>query len=163
MGTLNRTGVPYAGSFDIWIRNRISHLLDTLFQKFRVLPASFGPGGWVNGNNYVRSTEVFGILPLSDQFRASLSMLPHHPQFAKDQHIRHGYLAAHQNTRVAVLPIHTTAERALFKALLADSEGLFSGRKEPNWIELAKKWNGHGDGVNIFYKVSVKWITCGCH
>lgn len=113
----------------------------------------------MNGNNYVRSTEIFGILPLSSHLRESLSILPYHYQFALDRKIRHSYLAVRQQTRAAVLPIHTRPERSLFKAMLADPQGPFSGRKEPNWIELANIWSGHVDGVLIFYKVCI----CGLH
>lgn len=55
---------------------------------------------------------------------------------------------------MAVLPVHTRSERALFKLLLADPQGLFAGRKEPNWIDVAKLWSSHADGISIFYKVS---------
>jgi hypothetical protein len=53
VGTLNHTGLLYMGSFDIWMRNHISCLLDILSHKFQSLPASFGLGGWVSGDNYV--------------------------------------------------------------------------------------------------------------
>ena len=153
VGTKNRTGVAYQGSFDIWTQNRISSILDHVAHKFHTLPKNFGPGGWVNGDNYVRSTEVFGILPLPDNFRDNLGMLVYHPHFAKDKNIRHHYLAIKQNTRMAVLPIHTKPERALFRLLVANAQGLFSGNRQPNWQVLASQWASHSDGLHIFYKV----------
>ncbi|KAG6894804.1 hypothetical protein C0992_004572, partial [Termitomyces sp. T32_za158] len=153
VGTLNRTGVPYKGSFDIWTQNRISQLLDVTSTRFTSNPPNFGPGGWVNGNNFVRSTEVFGILPLPPDFRMKLGMLVYHSQFAREGKIRHDYLAQRQNTRMAILPIHTQHERGLFRLLMAKSDGPFSGRSEPNWICLAEEWNGHANGSTIFYKL----------
>lgn len=87
-------------------------------------------------------------------------MLAYHPQFAKDRKMRHAYLAIKQNTRIAVLPIHTQAERALFRLLIADLFGLFSRNKEPNWQALATQWATHSEGIKIFYKVSPLARTC---
>jgi hypothetical protein len=87
----------------------------------------------VNGNNFVRSTEVFGLLPLPEELRVNLGMHPFHAGFSRDHKIHHHYLAMRQNTRVTVLPIHTPAERGLFKLLLSETQGAFSGKKEPNW------------------------------
>src|SRR5208283_277530 len=153
VGTFNRTGSRYQGSFDIWTRNRISHLLDMTSGKFTSVPPNFGPGGWVNGNQYVQSKEVFGILPLPEISRRSLGMLVYHPDFAKEKKIRHNYLATKQNARFAILPIHTKEERALFRLLIADLNGFFAGKKEPDWQAVAARWSSHADGISIFYKV----------
>ncbi|KAG6877083.1 hypothetical protein C0992_010900, partial [Termitomyces sp. T32_za158] len=148
VGTFNRTGVPYKGSFDIWTQNRISHLLDLTSTRFTSMPPNFGPGGWVNSNNFIRSTEVFGILPLPLDFRLNLGMLVYHPEFAKERRIRQQYLAQRQDTRMAILPIHTRDERGLFKLLMAQSIA-----NEPNWVRVAGDWNGHANGLTIFYKL----------
>ena len=84
VGTLNRTGTPYAGSFDIWTRNRISELLDLTSSHFESLPMNFGPGGWINGNNFVRSTERFGILPLPPPQQEKLGMLVYNAEFSNN-------------------------------------------------------------------------------
>jgi len=64
VGTPNRTGKPYVGSYDIWTQNQISSLINILSTQMETLPAEFGPGGWVNGDQYIRSNERFGILPI---------------------------------------------------------------------------------------------------
>jgi hypothetical protein len=121
--------------------------------------------GWVNGDEYEGSNESFGILPLSETARTHLGMLVYHPDFAKEKHIHHSYLAQHQQTRVAVLPVHTAQERALFRLLVKSENGLFSGRKEPNWVTVTVEWSRYCDGVEIFYKVCpallhvVSWVT----
>ena len=76
----------------------MSHLLDITSSKFVSFPPGFGPGGWVNGDQYVRSREIFGILPLPETFRQSLRMLVYHPNFTTEKRIRHQYLAIKQNT-----------------------------------------------------------------
>ncbi|KAH8068402.1 hypothetical protein BXZ70DRAFT_1069038 [Cristinia sonorae] len=84
-------------------------------------------------------------------------MLNYHTAFAKNTGIRHRELALRQNTRYAVLPIHTAAERALFRFMITQ---LGSSRKEngtsttaPNWHVMATQWSAHCDGRTIFYKL----------
>ena len=125
-----------------------------------MLPQDFGQSGWVNGNQYVTSTEIFGILPLPEQTRNHLGLLDFHPIFAKKHEIKYEYLARQQNTRVAVLPIHTKAERWLFAFLVSETHGLFSGPREPDWVAVATRWAGHADGKTIFYKVSALPSFC---
>jgi hypothetical protein len=62
----------------MWTWNNISMLIDCTSS----LPLNFGPGGWVNGNNFVRSSEAFGILPLPVEQRDKLSMLVFNSHFA---------------------------------------------------------------------------------
>lgn len=66
--------------------------------------------GWINGNNYEQSSESFGILPLSDAARKHLGMLNYHAEFAKEKRILYQNLAQHQQTRMAILPVHTSQE-----------------------------------------------------
>lgn len=117
-------------------------------------PANFGPGGWVNGNHYQRTKEVFGILPVAKARADQLGMHPYNSNYATKKPIKHQYLAAQQNTLVAVIPVHTKVERALFHGLVADNQGLFSGTQPPKWETVAVTWNQHADGQAIFYKVS---------
>ena len=156
VGTLNRTGKPYIGSYDIWNKNKISDLLDILVCRFTTPPKDLGPGGWVNGNKYVRSQESFGVLPIAEEVQTKLGMLVYHPAYASTLKIRYPYLAARQGTRTTVVPIHTKAERILFKMLVHEKDGLFAGEREPNWDTVAVRWAGHSDGINIFYKVSAR-------
>ncbi|KAF8633831.1 hypothetical protein AX17_004351 [Amanita inopinata Kibby_2008] len=159
VGTLNRTGSPYRGSYDIWTQNRISDLLDRLTTSFATRPSTFGPGGWVNGNNYQPSTEIFGVLPISKEQKARLGMHDFNAEYAKATKTRYQKLAIQQNTLVAVVPVHTKAERELFRAMIAvsgkegDGDGLFTGKAQPNWETVAARWNEHAEGHEIFYKV----------
>ncbi|OBZ79508.1 hypothetical protein A0H81_01196 [Grifola frondosa] len=83
----------------------------------------------------------------------NIGMLVYHPQFAKEQEIRYQYLAKQQGTRVAVLPVHTKAERALFWLLVAQSDGMSAGKWKPNWQAVSPRWVDHSDGKTIFYKL----------
>jgi hypothetical protein len=56
-------------------------LIDCTSACFESLPLNFGPGGWVNGNNFVQSTEAFGILPLPMEQHDKLSMLVFNSHF----------------------------------------------------------------------------------
>ena len=153
--TYNRTGTPYRGSYDIWTRNWLASLLDQTAAAF--LPQSQYPEcsmiGWVNGREYERSTESFGILPLDENTQTKFGMLVYHPEFAAEKKIHHRYLAEMQHTCIAVLPIHTSHERALYQLLVQKPNGLFSGKSQPNWVAVATEWMQHADGIQIFYKV----------
>ncbi len=158
VGTLNRTGKPYQGSYDIWLRNRIASLTDETASAF--IPRTTTSESlsrsidcWVNGNDYERTTEVFGLLPLPDATRTKLGMLPYRSDFARSEKIRHPYLAAQQRTLVAILPIHTPEERALFRILAKRPNGPFSGPRQPNWITVAQEWSTYCDGKHVYYKV----------
>ncbi|KAG2113631.1 hypothetical protein BD769DRAFT_1673635 [Suillus cothurnatus] len=74
-------------------------------------------------------------------------------EYAKGCKIKHNYLARQQQILVAVLPIHTIKEKALYWLLLKNNTGQFSGKKQPNWITLAQEWQHHTNRTSIFYKL----------
>jgi hypothetical protein len=80
-------------------------------------------------------------------------MHAYHPTFAEEINARHDHLAKHQHTRIAVLPIHTVQERALYRALTKLESGHFGGPRQPNWIAVSSDWSQYCNGVDIFYKV----------
>ncbi|KAF8419486.1 hypothetical protein L210DRAFT_3766619 [Boletus edulis BED1] len=151
VGTENRTGKSYIGHFDIRLKNRVASLVEMTAGYFNQDPSS-GHGKWVNGNNYKHTNESFGVLPFTKSVQRKLSMLPYHHTFAQEQKIHHRYLSERQETRFAVLPIHTRSERALFQ-LYADTSPHFSSSSGPNFTLLASDMNSHADGHTIFYKL----------
>ncbi|OBZ76307.1 hypothetical protein A0H81_03601 [Grifola frondosa] len=155
VGTLNRTGQPYQGSYDIWTRNRLSRLVDQIdnLNAFKATSIGHSMTGWVNGNDYERSAESIGILPLSDSARAQLGMLPFSADFVLKQKPQHAHLAKQQQTLIAVLPLHTREERALYRMLIKTRSAHFMGRTQPNWVALANEWSQQSDGIHIFYKL----------
>jgi len=115
VGYYNRTRQQYQGSFDIWTRNRLSRLLDRTTHAF-VRGASHSMSGWVNGNDYERSSETFGILPVREETQQKLSMLPYHSEHATTMKIHHSGLAK--------------------QMLIHRKDGHFTGPSPPNWIAI---------------------------
>ncbi|KAG6835342.1 hypothetical protein H0H93_002451 [Arthromyces matolae] len=151
VGAVNRTGKEYQGSFDIWTLNRLSSLRD---QTTQIMVPDSRPRNWVNGNDYEKSSETFGILPVSAATRTQLGMLEFHNDYTVKEKTRHTQLAKLQSTRIAILPLHTPNERALFSLTVGRRHGPFSGPSTPDWIALASMWSDHCDGKTIFYKVT---------
>jgi hypothetical protein len=58
------------------------------------------------------------------------------------------FLAEKQQTKYAVVPVHTAAEEALFQVLIRD----FMSQSTPNWQEFARKWSPNANGSTLFYK-----------
>ena len=79
----------------------------------RVIPGSKPLAGWVNGNLYKPTAEVFGILPLPNDVHQKGSMQEFDPTFDYNQ--CHGFLASKQGTQKPVLPIHPNTDHKLFK------------------------------------------------
>jgi hypothetical protein len=109
---------------------------------------------WVNGNLYVQTTEVFGILPIPDPVQAFSGILKYDEQIKPQQY---AYLASKQATRFAVLGVHTSDEKTLFSRFML-TEPVFMKEGGPDWPTAVRKWNEASNGRNIFYKVFVRFI-----
>ncbi|KAG1878532.1 hypothetical protein C8R48DRAFT_768098 [Suillus tomentosus] len=153
VGTVNRTGKIYLGSYDIWTRNQIVLLVDTTASVVRPSYQECSQATWLNGNDFEPANESFGILPVAAATRAKLGMSQYRDDYAKGCKIKHEYLARHQQTLVAILPIHTVEEKALYCLLIKSVTGQFAGQKQPNWVALAQEWQHHANGTHIFYKL----------
>ena len=119
--------------------------------------AECGYATWLNGDDFEPANESFGILPFSEEIRSKLGMHLYHSEYAKGNKIQHQYLAESQQTLIAVLPVHTSEEKALYRLLIKKATGEFSGKRQPNWINLASDWQRQADGKNIFYKVNINF------
>ncbi|KAG2055820.1 hypothetical protein BDR06DRAFT_970603 [Suillus hirtellus] len=161
VGTMNHTGKPYLGSHDIWTHNWIAHLIDITTDVVEPSYQDSGLATWLNGDDFEPARESFGILPFTPVTRTKLGMSPYQVDYAKGCKIKHDYLAGQQQTLVAVLPVHTVEEKALYWLLIKNNMGQFSGKKQPNWITLAifyklpehlksyfKTWNEHQNEHN---------------
>ncbi len=110
--------------------------------------------GWVNGNLYQRTSEVFGILPIPDDVRSNSGMESFIP--AADASQQYSWLARKHGTRKAVLPLHSHSEYRFFGDLMRD-DLTFNPRsdREPNWLEATRIWNRRAETDDaISYKVS---------
>jgi hypothetical protein len=68
-----------------------------------------------------------------------------------DGKVRHTFLAHQQGKKYAVMPVHTTEGKVLFKALMQDHLG--NSGTTPDWKRGILLWNQSANGKNIFYKV----------
>ncbi|KAH7919165.1 hypothetical protein BV22DRAFT_1051234 [Leucogyrophana mollusca] len=128
-------------------------LIDLTTCAFRPTYHECGLIDWQNVNDFAKTTESFGILPLSDDVQKKLGMLCYHPDYAHKHRIPHQYLAKKQGTRMAVLPVHTVQEKALFRLLMKNNTGHFTGRSLPNFLpehlkSYHKTWNEHQNEAN---------------
>ena len=153
-GTYNSTGHHYRGHFSIWITNRLQELLLSL-DDMLINPIHIS--GWVNGNLYIPTKEVLGILPIPEEIRFSSAMTAYIPSL--DQNQKHNFLAKIQGTRKPILPIHTPSEKQLFRQLMNTNSAFSPKSGEPRWRDAVKIWNQHADRMDdVSYKVC-KLIT----
>lgn len=142
------TGQFYTGHFDLWLINERQTLLNSdIIQK--LVPGTQSLAGWVNGGLYVQTTETFGILPVPFNVQLSTGLLPSDSQTPAK---KHSYLAKKQNTRFAVLTLHTDEEKKLFSQLMRD-ESAFKRERGPDWPTAVRVWNQKANGETVFYKV----------
>jgi len=151
---LNRTGKVYKGHFDIWL---INHLQLQLEATRHLIPESQTLTGWINGDLYTPASERIGILPVPDLIRATADIESYHME---DHKFRHAYLAQQQGTKYAVISIHTSAEKALFKKLMQENPIFNQTNTTPDWKQCTTVWNREANGKEIFYKVFHEWCIC---
>src|SRR3954447_19384043 len=102
VGTLNRCGMIYKGHFDVWIINCLQCLLEN---AQHLIPDSQKLTGWINGDLYMPAGEKIWILPVPDTICAIADIESFQPEDGK---FKHAYLAQEQDTKYAVITIHTT-------------------------------------------------------
>ncbi|KAF5381364.1 hypothetical protein D9615_008300 [Tricholomella constricta] len=149
VGTFNSTGQRYTGHFSIWLINELQEML-CLVRDQLINPPMLE--GWVNGNLYVPSNEVAGVLPIPDQVRTRFGMGAYVASLHSKQ--PHHFLASMQGTRKAVLPVHSAEERDLFRNFMAGNSGFNDSSSGPNWDLAVQLWNNAAEvKENISYKL----------
>lgn len=152
VGTFNSTGQRYRSHFSIWTTNKIQERL-TYLEDIHPSFNSMKITGWVNGNLYVPTTEVIGILPIPDDVRIESGMSEYIPSVDSQQ--RHAFLAEMQGTHKPVLPVNNTAEKHLFRFLMENNKDYNSRATGPVWRQAVKVWNYYANSnTNVSYKVS---------
>jgi hypothetical protein len=147
VGTLNRTGTPYCGHYNVEVLDRLQLLLE---ETRHLVPKSPILKGWINSNLYLPAGETIGILPLPEKTRFEAGILDHNEII--DAKFTHSYLAKQQGTKYAVITVHSVAEKFHFAELMRTLPA-FVNTTSPNWKQGSKDWNGAADGKTIFYKV----------
>jgi hypothetical protein len=143
----------YKGHFDVWLINHLQLLLEA---TQHLIPESPKLTGWINGDLYVPAGEKIGILPVPDSIQAAADIESHH---TGDEDFHHAYLAQEQGTKYAVIAIHTTAEKILFKTLMQENPIFNQINSIPDWKQGAKAWNRSANGHDIFYKVNILLLS----
>ena len=173
VGTKNRYGHEYKGHYNPWIIQHIDLLrqelnVDSNNNSKRYLALD------MNALKYRESKEVYGICPLptDELIRLKIerrdgfdeedgeekyltipkledSVFLSIESTLRATHNRYNYIANKQETRYAVITVHTMEEVTLFSQLLSQ---LFQANSKPNFDLLEAKWNVLVDGINIFYK-----------
>lgn len=149
VGTLNTTGAHYKGHYSIWLTNDLQEMLaycERLFDCPRAIT------GWLNGNLYLPTKEVGGVLPIPDEVQLLSGMSTFIPSVHSKQ--PHSYLARLQGTRLPVLPIHNPEERSLFRSLMAGNTAFNTHKSGPKWDDAVRVWNAQAEQhKDISYKV----------
>ena len=142
------TGKCYRDYFDLLLINKLQQLINhELTQKF--IPSGQPAAVWENGNLYVQTAEVFGILPIPAIIQTSAGM---NPFDLSNKPKLPSFLAEKQGTRYAVLTLHTEDEKTQFSDFMR-TESVFSSSCGSNWPTAAHVWNQATNGKTIFYKV----------
>ncbi|EKM74532.1 hypothetical protein AGABI1DRAFT_95562 [Agaricus bisporus var. burnettii JB137-S8] len=148
-GVYNSTGQRYRGHCSIWVTNEIQELLISLQEMF-IQPTLIS--GWVNGNLYVPTTEVIGILPIPEDIRGQSAMAPYVHSANSQQ--KHSFIASMQGTRKPVLPVHTHAEEQYFRSLMNSDPSFSPQSGEPKWNEAVQVWNANAESRDgVYYKL----------
>ncbi|KAF8224327.1 hypothetical protein L208DRAFT_1512518, partial [Tricholoma matsutake] len=113
---------------DLWEINELQELLNNSYTR-QLVPEAQSAIGWVNGNLYTQTTEVFGILPVPSDVQTSAGMTPFDPTNPPQSHL---YLAKKQGTRFTVLTLHTDDEKKWFSRFMR-TESAFSSPRGPDW------------------------------
>ena len=144
---MNRTGVTYAGHFDVWLINHEQMLLKN---TSHLIPDSTTLSGQINGDFYTPAGETIGILHIPDVVHVAANMQSY--SSLDDANIKHKFLAHHQDTQYAVISVNTPEEKGQFKRLIEEHADISS--KNLDWKAIVSKWNTTVNGETVFYKVN---------
>ena len=133
---MNRCGVVYKGHYDVWLLNKLQVSLEA---TNHLISESQSLIGWINGDLYVPAGETIGILPIPDSICASANIESYHE--IQDGGKKHAYLAKQQETKHAVIAVHTVEEKKLFKRLMQEDPTFNQNNGKLDWIQCTKVWN----------------------
>ena len=147
VGTLNRTGKPYQGHFNLSLMATLQQTSDRITS---VYPHPNPLQGWVNGQLYVQTQEQFGIAITPDSVISDNGMQPYNPDPSLSNSMKFQFLAQQQNTRFAITMVCHDAEKKLFTRFKQENNPAFAKNR---FHQAAVIWNVHANGKDIFYKV----------
>ncbi|KAJ7936744.1 hypothetical protein B0H13DRAFT_2303452 [Mycena leptocephala] len=160
LGSRHRDGVVYDGHYNPWIEDDI----DIAYQSLPFdLPRQTRPG-YINVSLFKPPHKTFIISELPQKVRDEFDIPPHDRPSPIDDKIPpmplvnlsgartdcYGYLASVQDTKFALVPMHTNEEYRLFNKKVRefmDTDG------QPNFKVMAIWWSTQVNGKTIFFKI----------
>ncbi|KAJ7227493.1 hypothetical protein GGX14DRAFT_347896 [Mycena pura] len=150
VGHFNSTGKKYVSHDSIWLLNTIQELEITLAEGYGLPPA---PLAWINGNLYQQTEQSVGIVRIPKSVCAPVEIQLYNEEIDSKRTQKQQYLARMQGTRIAVLPVHTVAEKLLFNELMRTSLAFQSCKSAVSTAATAI-WNREAESKpDIFYKL----------
>jgi hypothetical protein len=150
VGIKNRTGRKYRGHYNFGLKDA----LHAMYLKLQLdLPASLAK--WTNTSLFQDATSSAGIATISEEMKQKYGMdnfqeIEVATKRAKRAIVKspngYVYVASKQQTKYAVVGVHTIEEKILFSKLMADS-------KRTNLKQMTLEFNKRADGKTIFYKL----------
>ena len=172
VGSTHKLGNPYSGHYDPWIDHDIlqlrsdirwkTHTLKTITASGRALQDT-DPLSFCKTEEQFGITQIPGVLWLQNDFNAypvdvnkTAEVYPIKLHLSKLQGARRSmyeYLANAQNTKYAVVPLHTEEEFKLFHQSVSVGGQWSVSKGMPNFDLMARWWSSQANGKTIFYKV----------
>ena len=167
-GSFHKIGVRYVGHYDPWLDHEISKLradiawtVTPIISPSRLLqdtdPLDFAP-----------TTERFGIAAIPPMTRIANEFFAHpntnvQIDFASNRlwlskligkrKDNYAFLALAQQTKYAVIPLHTEDEFNLFHNAVSPGGEYASANGLPNFDQMVRWWSEKANGKTIFYKL----------
>ena len=178
VGVFHKTGAKYCGHYDPWLDHQIAELRSDI--SWSKKPVDNYGLQETDPLQFAQTDEKFGIVDIPPMlrvqnnfsgpeiitpdeeienpgFQPSLShvypMKLHLSHLKGKQRDVYTYLAAAQQTRFAVTPVHKEAEYKLFHAAVSVGGTWFTPRGEPNFDAMSQWWSHKANGTTIFYKL----------
>ncbi|KAJ7152904.1 hypothetical protein C8R46DRAFT_912792, partial [Mycena filopes] len=163
-GSRHRDGIEYDGHYDHWIEDEI----DILFQSLPFDEPRQSRPGYINLSLFRPTQESFFISEFPQQLREKYNIPPHEkPPRVETTEIsalplvklsgartnHYEFLAAAQNTKFALVPIHTDEEYALFNKAVRPGGQFSTPNGPPNFVQLTQWWSSRVNGNTIFFKL----------
>ncbi|KAF7350312.1 hypothetical protein MVEN_01335500 [Mycena venus] len=159
-GSCHKDGVVYDSHYDPWIEDDI----DIAYQSLPFdLPRPTRPG-YVNVSLFKPTEETFIISELAQKVRDEFDIPRHDQPSSIDDKIprmplvnlsgartdRYGYMASAQDTKFALVPIHTNEEYRLFNK---EVHNFMNTDGQLDFKRMAKWWSTQANGKTIFFKI----------
>lgn len=141
----NLTGKAFDDHYDIWQTSNIISLYHKLDMD---LPERYH--GRLNLNDYADSDEAMFIAPLPADVMEKYDIQPW-VDMPNQRLSQTQWLARRQGTKFPTMPVHTVAEKSVYRAIIPSETGAFDAQLKA--LEFNQKVNQSGEDPELFYKL----------